>query len=83
MAGSVSSEVTPSGSPRFGWGVGTVWMEIAAVGLLAMRGRHGPCGGSDRGWARFTGFVELLYFRLVNPFPPVVVPVQLGFVAGP
>ena len=47
-------------------GVGTVWLEIAAVGLLAMRGRHVPCGGSDRGWARFTGFVEQLYFRLVK-----------------
>ena len=55
VAGSVSSEVIPGGSPRFGRGTGIVGPPIAAVGLLATRGRHGSCGGSEMGSARFTG----------------------------
>ena len=39
-AGSVSSEVPPDGSTRYGRGVGIVGPELAAVGLSATRGRH-------------------------------------------
>jgi len=46
-AGSVFSEVTPSGPTLHDWVIGMVGPELAAVGLSVTTGRHGSCLGSS------------------------------------